>query len=146
MWMKHVSQIIFENSEAWFLIYLRDSAIDKPYIPFPDCHDLIGWHQEAGETPEQALKREIEEEIWLIAWKDYTYELYKVFECPADRDVYPNIKHIFKGTLSKNLNELVLTEWQELLYVSSDKLLTYTYANMIWDILQQYLVDTDRFI
>ncbi len=144
--MKQVSQIIFENPQHWFLIYLRDSAVDKPNIPFPDHYDLIGGHQEVGETPEQALEREVEEEIGLIAWVDYTYELYKVFECPANKDIYPNIKYIFKWTITKRLEELVLTEWQYLLYVPSNELLTYRYANMIWDILQQYLIDTDRFI
>ncbi len=143
--MKQVSQIIFENPEHWFLIYLRDSVIDKPHIPFPGCYDLIGWHKEDNETPEQTLEREVEEEILLVAWIDYTYELYKVFECPADRDVYPNIKYIYKWTLTKELDQLSLTEWQHLLYVPADKLLTYQYANIIWDILQQYLIDTHRF-
>lgn len=144
--MKKISAIIFENPRQEFLIYLRDSALDKPDIPFPDHWDLIGGHVEDGESFEQALEREVEEEIWLRAWVDYTYQLYKVFECPADRDRYPNIKHIFHATLTKELDELTLSEWQKLAYVPARELLAYKFANIIGDILKQYLVDTGRFI
>ena len=61
--MEQISAIIFENPDEGFLIYLRDSAIDKPKIPFPDHWDLIGGHVEEGESFEQALEREVEEEI-----------------------------------------------------------------------------------
>ena len=36
------------------------------YRSYPDCWDIIGGHIEAGETIEQAMVREVEEEIGVI--------------------------------------------------------------------------------
>ena len=60
--MKKIAAIILENEKGEFLLYLRDN---KPGIPFPDHWDLIGGHVEEGETPEEALVREVKEELGL---------------------------------------------------------------------------------
>lgn len=55
--MVSVAFITYNNN---ILLFLRDNI---PQIKDPDCWDVIGGHDEPGETPEQTLKREIEEEI-----------------------------------------------------------------------------------
>lgn len=60
--MKQIAQIFLFDRNHHLIIYLRD---DKPEIPFPGHWDLIGGHVEEGETPEQALVREVREEIGL---------------------------------------------------------------------------------
>ena len=67
--MKEIAAIILENDKGEFLLYLRDN---KPGIPFPDHWDLIGGHVEEGETPEEALVREVKEELD-IDLKEYTF-------------------------------------------------------------------------
>ena len=58
--MKEIAAIILENDKGEFLLALRDN---KPGIPFPNHWDLIGGHVEEGETPEEALVREVKEEL-----------------------------------------------------------------------------------
>lgn len=51
--------IIIENTKGKILLQLRDSTVKK----FPNCWVLLGGALEGDETPEQAIKREIKEEI-----------------------------------------------------------------------------------
>ena len=99
--MKKIAQIIFENDKGEFLLYLRDG---KPGIPFPHHWDLIGGHVEEGETPEEALVREVKEEL------DYDLKDYKFFKkyiC-LEGDAYPNIKYIYSGKFNLPIEESLL--------------------------------------
>ena len=58
--MKKIASLILENKKGELLFYLRDN---KPNIPFPHHWDLFGGYIEEGETPEQALIREVKEEL-----------------------------------------------------------------------------------
>ena len=91
--MKQIAAIILENDKGEFLLYLRDN---KPGIPFPDHWDLIGGHVEKGETPEEALVREVKEELD-IDLKEYKF--YKKYECLTG-DAYENIKYIYTGKIN----------------------------------------------
>ena len=73
--MKKIAAIILENDKSGFLLALRDN---KPGIPFPDHWDLIGGHVEEGETPEEALVREVKEEL-NIDLKEYAF--FRMYEC-----------------------------------------------------------------
>lgn len=50
----------FVTHNQKLLLFHRDN---KPNLKDPDCWDVIGGHSEQGETPDQTLVREIEEEI-----------------------------------------------------------------------------------
>ena len=86
--VKQIAQVLLFDRAGRLLIYLRD---ENPAIPFPNHWDLFGGHLEKGETPEQALVREVKEEIGidLKAW-----QAFRRFDC-AEGDTYPNIKHIY---------------------------------------------------
>ena len=73
--MKKIVAIILENDKDEILLYLRDN---KPSIPFPNHWDLFGGHVELGETPEEALVREVEEELGYNL-KDYKF--FKKYDC-----------------------------------------------------------------
>lgn len=52
--------LLIENSEGKVLLQLRD---DIPGIPYPNCWGTFGGQVEPGESPEEAIRREIREEL-----------------------------------------------------------------------------------
>jgi len=66
--------ILLLNSNNQVLLLLRDNKID---IPFPGMWDIIGGGVEENESPEQALRREIAEELGITNLGEI--ELFKVF-------------------------------------------------------------------
>jgi 8-oxo-dGTP diphosphatase len=130
--MKKIAAIIFENDKGEFLLYLRDN---KPDIPFPGYWDLIGGHVEEGETPEEALVREVKEEI-NIDLKEYTF--YKKFECLTG-DAYENIKYIYTGKINLPIEEITLLEGVRPQYFSKDEIPNVKFANILKSIVMEYI-------
>lgn len=133
--MIQISQVILQNLDGKFLVYLRDN---NPEIPFPNHWDLIGGHVEKRETPLDALKREMMEEIELSPSDLRTFSFWKKYVC-VEGDVSPNVKYIFQGVLTKPIEEIVLHEGQYLRYVSESELSELNFANIMSKILQDFV-------
>lgn len=130
--MKKVAQIIFENDKGEFLLYLRDG---KPGIPFPHHWDLIGGHVEEGETPEEALVREVKEEL------DYDlkdYKFFKKYTC-LEGDAYPNIKYIYSGKFNLPIEEVTLMEGERPKYFKKEEIPDVKFANILKKIVLDYI-------
>ena len=130
--MKKISQIIFENASGEFLLYLRDG---KPGIPFPYHWDLIGGHIEEGEMPEEALIREVKEEI-NFDLKEYKF--FKEYLC-LEGDAYPNIKYIYTGRIDLPLNDIHLLEGDRLQFFTRKEIPDVKFANILKRIMLDYL-------
>jgi 8-oxo-dGTP diphosphatase len=130
--MKEIAAIIFQNDDGEFLLYLRDN---KPDIPFPDHWDLIGGHVEEGETPEEALVREVKEELG-IELKNYSF--YKTFEC-LKGDAYPNIKYIYTGKINIPIEEITLYEGVRAEYFPPESIPDVKFANILKSIVMDYM-------
>lgn len=70
--------LIIEDLQGRVFLQLRDN---KPSIPFPNAWGTFGGQIEIGETPEQAIKREISEELSFdcssaIKYAEYYYDNY----------------------------------------------------------------------
>lgn len=105
-----VALAMLQRDGRW-LMQLRD---ENPTIVAPGCWGLFGGHLEAGETPEQALRRELLEEI---SWQPPDLELVMV------HPIHRRTAHVFRGELSVPLEQLQLLEGQDLDLVSPEHLL-----------------------
>ena len=132
--MREIAAIILENDKLELLLYLRDN---KPEIPFPDYWDLIGGHVEEGETPEEALVREVKEELD-IELTDYTF--YKKYVCLTG-DAYENTKYIFTGKINIPIEDITLLEGVRPQFFSIEEIPNVKFANILKSIVMEYLND-----
>ena len=130
--MKRIAAIILENEKKEILLYLRDN---KPGIPFPNYWDLIGGHVEDGETPEEALIREVKEELNIDLEE---YDFYKKYVC-LEGDAYQNIKYIYTGKINIPIEEITLLEGERPQFFSRAEIPNVKFANILKTILMDYI-------
>lgn len=112
--MKKVAKIIFLNPEKEALLQLRDN---NPKIASPNCWDLIGGAIEGNETPLEAIKREVEEEI-CFALKDAKFvKNFFITDNSKDYEIF-----IFFSEIKEPLENLCLTEGQKLSFFKPDEI------------------------
>ena len=109
--MSEVAIAMIESDGRW-LLQLRD---DIEGILYPGQWALFGGHLDPGETPEVALRRELEEEInWAGS------DLAPWFELRDEQ----RIRHFFRGPLAVPFGSLTLLEGQDMVLAELDELLT----------------------
>jgi 8-oxo-dGTP diphosphatase len=110
-----VALAMLQRDGRW-LMQLRDEI---PTIVAPGCWGLFGGHLDPGETPEQAVRRELLEEI---SWQPSELQLVMVHH------IQRRTAHVFRAQLSVPLEQLQLLEGQDMALVSDEELL----AGSIW--------------
>jgi len=96
------TSIIFVNDNRQILLFLRD---DKPGLPYRNMWDIPGGHVEDGETPEQCIVREMEEEM------DLTLEQFELFSV---REFDDRIEYTFWKKANFDIEKINLHEGQQL--------------------------------
>ena len=104
-----VALAMLERQGHW-LLQLRD---DIPGIAAPGCWGLFGGHLDPGESPEQALRRELLEEIaWPAGGLSFWFR-----DSNSQR-----IAHFFRAPLTVPLQALQLLEGQDMVLASLEAL------------------------
>ena len=121
--------IIFVNSGNRILLMLRD---DKPDIPYPDTWDVPGGHVEIGETPEECIVREMEEELGIIL---NNFTLFSIMEF-IDR-----IEYTYWKSKNLNISNIKLNEGQKIEWFSEkearETVLAYGFNKIVDDFFKK---------
>ena len=123
--------ILFENDDRKILLLLRD---DKPSIPYPNRWDIPGGVVEQGESPEEAIIREMKEEIELDL-KDF--RVFKVFPWEDRRET------VFFKKLNLDIRATNLHEGQRIRWFTKNELLSMSLAFNDNAIIREYYGDTN---
>ena len=135
--MVKIAAVILETKDGKFVLYLRDN---KSNIPFPNYWDLFGGHVEEGESPQEALRREVKEELGIELGKFSLFKKYVVMR----GDAYPNEKYIYQSILDIPYEELRLgDEGEKLGLFSKEEIPSLKLANILKDILLEYLASRE---
>lgn len=112
--MKSVGAILC-NAQGRILLQLRD---DKPDLLYPNHWTTLGGMVEDGEDPEEAMRRELIEEIEL----ELSLMLWKVFEHSRQvGNVWVTIEqYMYVGEIHQAECDIVLNEGQALGYFGAD--------------------------
>ena len=105
------------NTESKILLQLRD---DRPDLLYPGCWTTFGGAVEDGETPDEALHRELLEEIEL----ELPMKFWRVEDIPIEHNGQQFIveRFIYVGRIDRAASEIKLNEGQALGYFGLDDL------------------------
>ena len=126
--------IILLNSNNDVLLLLRDDKVD---IPFPNMWDIPGGKVENGETAENAIRREMMEELELQNLGDIN--LFKIFTSENLTD------YIFWKRLNLNPAEIDLREGQRIEYFSLEKVRKTKLAFNYNKVLEEFYLEILRY-
>ena len=122
--------IILINAEAKVLLQLRceDERL------YPNRWTLPGGKVEEGESPEQAIVREVKEELGLDL---HDYNLFKTIIENAPDELIE--RHIYWGNISKRVENLELGEGSALKYFSAKSILRLRVAFDLKPVIKDFL-------
>jgi 8-oxo-dGTP diphosphatase len=130
-----VVSALLVNPAGEVLLQLRD---DDPALLYPDCWTIPGGHVEPGETPDEAIRRELREEMAL----DVPLTVWRTVDAP--RADYTVRQTFFTGPLEVDPADLPLYEGQAVRFAGPADLADLPLAFGFEEILRQFFAARSR--
>lgn len=121
--IRHVVGAILVNDAGDVLLQQRD---DKPGLRYAGYWTIFGGSVEAGETFEEAIQRELIEELQL----ELPLAFWMEYECPV-RTIKGEVvtyNHLYIGRMTRSLDSLTLYEGQAMAYFNREEAARLTLA------------------
>jgi 8-oxo-dGTP diphosphatase len=126
------------NPEGKVIAHLRD---DKPDILYPACWSTLGGRVEDGETPDEAMQRELIEEIEicppLTFWRMFDH-CFEVGDMRYEVDIYAYV-----GDIQLGASEIRLHEGQKVEFLSRDDIDRLPFAFGLDQLYRAFFTDYD---
>lgn len=138
---RKVVGVILLNEHGEVLLQLRD---DKPELRYAGYWTFFGGAVEAGEEPDDAIMRELQEELEIQP--EITFWL--SYECPA-RTVAGEVvttNYMYVGKMTEPLENLVLHEGQAMRYFTQEDAEQLDLAFMQTSILARFYQEMEKFV
>jgi 8-oxo-dGTP diphosphatase len=116
--------LFYKTNPRRVLLFLRD---DKPQIPFPNHLDILGGEIESGETAEEAVVREMREELFDLR-TGRPFELINPFLFQVYLDERGTYQNIYAAPADFEIEDLRLLEGQRLVWLEEVELEQVTLA------------------
>ncbi len=132
--------LFFRKAEKAVLLFRRD---DKPTISFPNHLDILGGSVEDSETPEQAIVREMAEELYdLRTGSPYSLKDFRLLR--VYRDERGTQQHIFYREADFDIEDVRLNEGQELVWFRESELRSTPLAFGFETVVQEFFAHFPR--
>jgi len=126
------SKIFIKNKQTGkYLFFLRD---DKSSIPHPNKWDLLGGGMKDGETPQEAVEREIKEETNISIYNIKQILKRNVTHIVEGKE-YNITSYIFVAYTDAPINEIKLYEGRKIEYFTLDEIKKKKVAPTILDLI-----------
>ena len=131
---KKTAGIVLYNNKGEFLLQLRSN---DSKIPNPNKWSIFGGGMEEGETPEEAIKRELKEEIGFDLKE---FKFYKVLDWDLFRD------YTFEGKIDIPISQIrkQLTEGQDAKFFTKEEILKTKLAFRYNEFFEEYFKEKKK--
>ena len=123
---------ILWNAQGQVLLQQRD---DSPDVAFAGCWTLPGGKVEDDETPVDAIKRELVEEIGF----ETSLDLWRVYERPGGFESITVVQYVYTGQIDVPISGLAVSEGQALRSCTVDEIGQLSIAYGFDSLLREYL-------
>ena len=127
--------VIMFNPSGQVLLQQRD---EKPGLAFPGCWTLFGGRVEPGETPDEAMRRELVEELELEG-RDLLLTHWRVYDAPW-KDVIVE-QHVYYAPFDRAVEGMVLHEGQAMGYFTPAQIEKLTIAFFFRSVLKTFFAE-----